>query len=45
MGDDSLAAFADSLRFWTQDNALEIEVLAQDEDHFNFNVRTTLPLC
>jgi len=38
MGDDSLAAFADSLRFWTQDNALEIEVLAQDEDHFNFDV-------
>jgi len=38
MGGDSLAAFADSLRFWTQDNALEIDVLAQDEQHFDFNV-------
>lgn len=38
MSDDSLPAFADSLRFWTQDNALEIEVLAQDEDRFDFNV-------
>ncbi|HAJ38540.1 MAG TPA: hypothetical protein DCL15_22970 [Chloroflexi bacterium] len=38
MGDNSLVAFADSLRFWTQDNALEIEVLAQDEEQFNFNV-------
>ena len=38
MGDDSLTAFADSLRFWTQDNALEIEIVAQDVDHFAFNV-------
>lgn len=38
MGDDSLDAFADSLRFWTQDNALEIEVLAQDAARFDFNV-------
>lgn len=38
MGDDSLAAFADSLRFWTQDNALEIEIVAQDMEHFAFNV-------
>jgi predicted ArsR family transcriptional regulator len=38
MGGDSLTEFADSLRFWTQDNALEIEVLAQDEDRFDFNV-------
>jgi hypothetical protein len=38
MEDDSLAAFADSLRFWTQDHALEIEVLAQDGDQFDFNV-------
>jgi predicted RNase H-like nuclease len=38
MGGDSLAAFADSLRFWTQDNALEIDVLAQDEQRFDFNV-------
>jgi predicted RNase H-like nuclease len=38
MGGDSLAVFADSLRFWTQDNALEIDVLAQDEQRFDFNV-------
>lgn len=38
MGDNSLAAFADSLRFWTQDNALEIEVIAQDAARFEFNV-------
>lgn len=38
MGDNSLAALAESLRFWTQDNALEIEVLAQDAERFEFNV-------
>lgn len=38
MGDNSLVTFAASLRFWTQDNALEIEVLAQDEEQFDFNV-------
>ena len=38
MGSDDLPAFAESLRFWTQDNALELEVLAQDEEHFDFNV-------
>lgn len=38
MGDNALPAFANSLRFWTQDNALEIEVLAQDEEQFDFNV-------
>lgn len=38
MGNDSLATFADSLRFWTQDNALEVNVLAQDEQQFDFNV-------
>lgn len=38
MGDNALPAFANSLRFWTQDNALEIEVLAQDEERFDFNV-------
>lgn len=38
MGGDSLAGFAETLRFWTQDNALEIEVLAQSEDAFDFNV-------
>lgn len=38
MGDNALPSFANSLRFWTQDNALEIEVLAQDEERFDFNV-------
>jgi predicted RNase H-like nuclease len=38
MGSDGLPAFADSLRFWTQDNALEIEVLQQGEQAFDFNV-------
>ena len=38
MGGDSLIEFADSLRFWTQDNALEIDVLAQDGERFDFNV-------
>lgn len=38
MDSDGLPAFADSLRFWTQDNALEIEVLDQSETAFDFNV-------
>jgi hypothetical protein len=38
MGSDGLPAFAASLRFWTQDNALEIEVLDQSEEAFDFNV-------
>jgi len=38
MGSDALPAFAESLRFWTQDNALELEVLAQDAECFDFNV-------
>jgi predicted ArsR family transcriptional regulator len=38
MGSDGLPAFAETLRFWTQDNALEIEVLAQNEEAFDFNV-------
>ena len=38
MGGDSLAEFAASLKFWTQDNALEIDVLAQDGERFDFNV-------
>ena len=38
MGSDGLPAFADSLRFWTQDNALEIEVLQRSEEAFDFNV-------
>ena len=38
MGGDSLKHFAESLEFWTQDNALEIEVLEQTESVFAFNV-------
>ncbi len=38
MGSDSLHAFADSLRFWTQDGALVIDRLAQSDAHFDFNV-------
>lgn len=38
MGSDGLPAFADSLRFWTQDNALEVDVLEQSEQTFDFNV-------
>jgi hypothetical protein len=38
MGNNSLPAFAETLRFWTQDDALEIEVLEQNEEAFAFNV-------
>lgn len=38
MGGDSLAEFADSMRFWTRDNALEIDVLEQSDQVFSFNV-------
>jgi hypothetical protein len=38
MGGNSLAEFMASLQFWTQDNALEIDVLKQDEDSLHFNV-------
>lgn len=38
MGGNSLDAFADSLQFWTKDDALEIELIAQDEQTFSFNV-------
>lgn len=38
MGGNSLQHFADSLRYWTRDNALEIAVVAQGEQAFSFNV-------
>ena len=38
MGDNTLSSFADSLKYWTQDDALSIEVLNQDNDRFDFNV-------
>jgi hypothetical protein len=38
MGGNTLKHFADSLQYWTQDNALEIEVIEQTEEAFWFNV-------
>ena len=38
MGGDTLDAFADSLQFWTQDDALSVEVLEQNDETFDFNV-------
>lgn len=38
MGSDGLPAFAESLSSWTRDNALEIEVLQESEEAFDFNV-------
>ena len=38
MGGDTLDLFAESLKFWTQDNALEIDVLEQNGETFSFNV-------
>lgn len=38
MGGKSCAQFADSLKYWTKDNALEIDVLEQTDEKFSFNV-------
>jgi len=38
MGGNSLQHFAESLQYWTQDDALEIEVIEQTEKAFLFNV-------
>jgi hypothetical protein len=38
VGDDSLVAFSQSAGDWRKGNALEIEILEQDEEHYNFNV-------
>ena len=38
MGDDSLIAFDHSAGDWRKGNALEIEVLEQNEDRYDFNV-------
>lgn len=38
MGGNSLNEFAESLQFWTQDNALEISVIEQSRDLFSFDV-------
>jgi hypothetical protein len=38
MRGNTLEHFADSLQYWTRDNALEIEVIEQTEEAFWFNV-------
>jgi hypothetical protein len=38
MGGRSLTHFRESMKYWVQDNALEIEVLAHDEERFDYNV-------
>lgn len=38
MGGNSLAHFEQSLENWKKDEAMQIEVLQQDEQHFYFNV-------
>ena len=38
MGGNSLKEFVDSLAFWTQDNALEIDVIEKSDDKLSFNV-------
>jgi hypothetical protein len=39
MGGNSIAHFVESLKFWTKENALEIEVLEQTGSTFSFNVK------
>ncbi|MDJ0756950.1 MAG: L-2-amino-thiazoline-4-carboxylic acid hydrolase [Ardenticatenaceae bacterium] len=38
MGGSGSHEFMDSLQYWTKDNALEIELLAHDEQTLDFNV-------
>jgi hypothetical protein len=38
MGGDSLNNFVDSLAYWTQDQALEIDVIEESDDLLSFNV-------
>src|SRR5262245_26094881 len=38
LGEASLTAFASSLEVWMEDGALEVDVLEQDDDRFDFNV-------
>ena len=38
MGGVTFQHFAESLRFWTMDDALEIDVIEQTEEKFSFNV-------
>jgi hypothetical protein len=38
LGEASLNAFASSLEVWMENGALEVDVLEQDDEHFDFNV-------
>lgn len=38
LGGRSLAHFRESMKYWIQDNALEIEVLQLNEEQFDYNV-------
>jgi hypothetical protein len=38
MGGNSLRQFHDSLKFWTKDNAMEIELIEQTDEILSFNV-------
>lgn len=38
MGGNGAAAFLESMKYWRQDNALEIDVVAQDDSRLEFNV-------
>ena len=38
MGGDSSDAFVDSLKFWTQDDALRLDILEQSDERLDFNV-------
>jgi hypothetical protein len=38
LGGRSLAHFRESMKYWIQDNALEIDVLELNEERFDFNV-------
>ena len=38
VGDDSLIAFSESAGDWRKGNALEIEILEQNEERYSFNV-------
>jgi len=38
MGGDGSDAFLDSLQYWTQDDALHLDILEHDDEHLSFNV-------
>lgn len=38
MGGNSLREFYDSLKFWTKDDAMEVDLIEQTEEIFSFNV-------